>query len=241
MSNSTPRLRKQQAATLSTLAKKANREHAACETAIRSALEHARQCGDALLAAKKIIPFGTFENWVTKNCKFSPRMARRYMTIANGWVKILDLSKRTRASELPLDSLSLREALRILSAGGPEEIKPEYLDRTCPSCGERLVVTSKRYATCPACWNCRLYSIVEGMPRHSYQTEGETNRSTIKSLGALEHLDPIYREQVILGILDGINPRTEKWLETYLHNTRREIELAEQRQSAEPAAAEVQG
>ena len=220
---------------LATLAVKANDEHTACEAAIQTALEHAKLCGDALEQAKKIIPFGEFETWVTKNCKFSPRMARRYMTIANGWDKILDLSKRTRVSDLPLDSLSVREALRILSAGGPEEFKPVYLDRTCPSCGERLVVTSKRYATCQACWNCKLYSIVEHMPRHSYRTEGETNHSTIKSLSAIRVLAPTDREQVILGILDGLNPTSQRWLENCLHKTRQEIELAAA-QSAAPVS-----
>ncbi len=64
-----------------------------------------------------------------------------------------------RASETPLDSLSMREALRLLSAGGPEQDAPLYIDKNCPSCGERLIVTSKFFATCPACWNCKLYPI----------------------------------------------------------------------------------
>ena len=96
MNKDTKKTDKKQAATLPSLAKKINREHVACEKDIRSALDHARQCGQDLIAAKGLVKFGEFETWVVKNCKFSPRMARRYMTIAGGWEKILDLSKRTR-------------------------------------------------------------------------------------------------------------------------------------------------
>ena len=85
MNKDTKKSDKKQAATLPSLAKKINREHVACEKDIRSALDHARQCGQDLIAAKGLVKFGEFETWVVKNCKFSPRMARRYMTIAGGW------------------------------------------------------------------------------------------------------------------------------------------------------------
>jgi len=226
---------------LTALAKRANQAHEVCQSSIQSALNHAKRCGDTLLAAKTLTPFGTFENWVTKNCKFSPRMARRYMTIANGWDKILDLSKRTRVSDLPLDSLSIREALRILSAGGPEELNPVYLDRTCPSCGERLVVTSARWATCPSCWNCKLYP-------HSSEQVRMNLRGGNGALRTLEQIEPIRRAEIIATILANMDADTVKWLEHSLTTGKRTIDqaaaerivsLAKQCQAAQPVTVET--
>jgi len=176
MSDSTPILPAEQVkTTLATLAKKANQSHAACERAIRSALEHARRCGDNLIAAKGLVKHGEFQEWIGKNCKFSPQMARRYMTLANAWERILELAKRNHG--FVLDSISMREALRLLSAGGAET-EPEYLTTTCPSCGSRLVVTSVYWATCPNCFACRLYGIGQ------QATQG--NRWTPRSQTSLE-------------------------------------------------------
>ena len=86
-----------QAPTLPTLARRANREHAACEKAIRSALEHARQCGQFLIQAKALVAHGNFQDWIAKNCKFSPQMARRYMALARGWAR--DLEQEAVAKE----------------------------------------------------------------------------------------------------------------------------------------------
>jgi hypothetical protein len=205
-----------QAATLPDLAHRANQEHAACEKAIQSALEHAKLCGDALLQAKELVGHGLFATWIANNCKFGDRQARRYMTIANGWEAILDLSKRTRASDLPLDSLSVREALRMLSAGGPEDMQPQYLDKTCPSCGERLVISSKFFATCPACWNCRLYVIQPGTVAH-----GPRPRGAQGTLHAWHNIrDPNVKADVIVHLLAGLDAETVRWLKTAMQGTR---------------------
>jgi len=139
---------------LAELAETVNREHAACEAAVRSALKHARKCGEALLAAKDAITHGSFEAWIVLNCKVSPRQARNYMTLAKNWERIIELSNRKRASEMGLEHLSIRAALRLLTQ---DEGGWKYTNEFCPSCGERLVYTSRFFFTCPACWDCRLY------------------------------------------------------------------------------------
>ena len=154
----------QHPASLASLAKKANRAHAACEKAVRSALEHAKLCGETLIEAKSLVGHGEFEKWLAKNCKFSPQMARRYMTLARGWEQLVELSKGNRG--FVFDCLSAREALRLLSAGGYDDLPVEYTSQLCPSCHSPLVVSSKLYATCAHCWECRLYPIQRiGKPR----------------------------------------------------------------------------
>ncbi|MFH1268523.1 MAG: hypothetical protein ABIK89_22600, partial [Planctomycetota bacterium] len=37
-----------------------------------------------------------------------------------------------------------------------------YLDQLCPSCKARLVRTTRFFATCPECWDCRLYPNPQG-------------------------------------------------------------------------------
>ena len=169
-------------AKLMELAIQANLAHQACEAAVQSALHHARDCGTALLAAKKLAKHGHFEDWVSSNCKFSVRMARTYMTLARNWDQLMALSKRNRASDLALDSLSVREALRLLAAGGPETGEWIFLDKHCPSCGERLVVTSALYATCPSCFNCRLHPLPHLRPLKPFARSQNHARQAIGAL-----------------------------------------------------------
>ena len=84
-------------AELSKLKKTANAADRRCERAAQSMLEYARECGEALIKIKGIVGHGSFEAWIEKNCEFSTGQARRYMLIANGWEKILNLSKPAHA------------------------------------------------------------------------------------------------------------------------------------------------
>jgi hypothetical protein len=68
-----------QPATLATLAETANRFHAAYEMALRSAMEHAEQCGLALNQAKGLVGRGNFQGWIKQHCDFPPHAARSYM------------------------------------------------------------------------------------------------------------------------------------------------------------------
>ncbi len=76
---------------------------------------------------------------------------------------------------------------------------------------------------------------------HEWVVFSTANRSTIKSLRALEQLTPTSRVEVILAILQGLNARNVQWLDNFLHNTRREIELAaaQAAATAEPATGEA--
>jgi hypothetical protein len=79
MSEVTRNPAEKQSATLPTLARKANRAHIACETAIRSALEHAKRCGEILIQAKGLVGRGNFQGWIKQHCDFPPHAARSYM------------------------------------------------------------------------------------------------------------------------------------------------------------------
>lgn len=175
---------------LTALAKLANAAHKACEKAARSMLQHARECGDTLLRVKKALPHGEFTPWIRDNCQFKARMARAYMLIARNWNKLV--AKRQRAADLDLDSLSMREALRLLAAGGPEE--DEVLaDRFCPSCGSNLVQTSKLWATCPECWDCRLFGSVPAK-----RAKTRTVKDFVQTVKRLAHkIDPVQRAELI--------------------------------------------
>ena len=142
-------------ATLPQLAEKANKAHAACERAANSMLQYAKQCGEALAKAKTQLPHGEFTTWIEENCRFSPRQARKYLTIARNWE---ELTKRNRGAVLELDSLSMREALRILGSGGPEETGDWiFTDTECPACGKHLARTIALYITCVHCFDCKLH------------------------------------------------------------------------------------
>jgi Protein of unknown function (DUF3102) len=111
---------------LDDLASLANAAHAACEQAVRSALIHARDCGETLNQAKQIVGHGNFLPWLAKHCKFSERQAARYMRIARSWDRIMSLvedkwrpkrckANSTRVANLGIESLSIREALKLLA------------------------------------------------------------------------------------------------------------------------------
>jgi len=196
---------------LTELATRANRAHKACERAVNSALQHARDCKQALLEAKATGGHGHFEDWIGEHCRFSVRMARRYMTIAKGWDVIANLShpgtNRTRASDFNIDSLSVREALRMLSAGGPEVLELQLLDQRCPACGERLMVTSKLYATCPACWDCRLYPYSHGAPRAPEGMSSESASGRARRLFRQTN-DPHARAAMLAAMMELVDQAT---------------------------------
>lgn len=159
--------------TLATLAKEINAAHRACESAARSMLNHARECGNALIRAKAELPHGKFTAWIDANCDFSQQHARRYMTIARGWGDLMEHSfpdGKTNTRERFLDTVSIREALRILSTGGNEQLFDEnnhgyhigaVTKHRCPACKQHMAVTSRHWMTCPHCFDCRLH----GLPR----------------------------------------------------------------------------
>lgn len=68
--------------TLEHLKRTAQREHELATEAANSALEHAILAGEALDAAREMLPSGEWEDWVVSNTSISPQTARRYIRIA---------------------------------------------------------------------------------------------------------------------------------------------------------------
>lgn len=58
-----------------------NELHAQIEQALRESLDNAIQLGALLADVKQQLPHGTFTDWISDNCTFSSRTARRYMKI----------------------------------------------------------------------------------------------------------------------------------------------------------------
>ena len=88
-------------------------EHEAAIAAGRSALEHARRCGDLLHQAKAAIPHGAWLPWLAEHCPMLPaRTAQVYMRIAARWSAIE--ANTQRVADLPL-----REALALLADHDP--------------------------------------------------------------------------------------------------------------------------
>lgn len=94
--------REMSTSTLTELAQRANEAATECEKASVSALQHAFDCGEALIAAKAKVAHGQWERWLRDHFLYSERHARRFMDLA---------AYRTRVSDSP----SLREALADLS------------------------------------------------------------------------------------------------------------------------------
>ncbi len=93
--------------TLETLARDINRAHHACETALKDGLRHALEAGRLLIESKGILHHGGWLVWLQSYCACSPRLAQRYMRIAQQWPKLSANTPR-------VSHLSLRQALRDL-------------------------------------------------------------------------------------------------------------------------------
>jgi hypothetical protein len=102
--NSTPSLN-----TLNDLAAQINRAHSQVEQAFTSAMGHALTAGKLLLEAKKQLKHGKFKPWIKANFKFSDRMARAYMRVAEKFPGLPD-EERQRVADM-----SLRGVLKLLA------------------------------------------------------------------------------------------------------------------------------
>ncbi len=70
---------------LKKLAKEANKHHQEVRGHLISALDHARQCGEFLIKAKKLVKHGQWQRWLRKNFSFSYETAADYMRVARYW------------------------------------------------------------------------------------------------------------------------------------------------------------
>lgn len=112
-------------ARLRALGETIEREHAAVVSAAESMLSHAIACGEALLAAKEIVPAGEFGAWLDRQMPMGLRksMCRHYMRLA--------ALKEHVDHELSITSnIKLLRGMDPISAGTPRvdaEVKEEAL------------------------------------------------------------------------------------------------------------------
>ncbi|CAN5819117.1 hypothetical protein BH20CHL1_BH20CHL1_09240 [soil metagenome] len=96
--------------TLATLAERANTEHRACESAIRTGLEHALNAGHLLIEAKALCPHGEWLPWLHEHFEGSERTAQAYMRVAREYPALEADGNTQRVTDL-----SYREALKALA------------------------------------------------------------------------------------------------------------------------------
>ena len=99
----------------SELAKQINEHHAACETAMQSALQHAIAAGELLAKAKALVPHGTWADWLTQNFASTQRTASLYVRL---------YEHRAQISNGVANSLSIRDAEKLTRTGKRIASKP---------------------------------------------------------------------------------------------------------------------
>jgi hypothetical protein len=122
------------AISLPTLADRANMEHHAAEDSARSALDHARNAGVLLLAAKDRVEHGDWESWLRVNFRGSQRTAQVYMRIAARWDDIT--SKTQRVADLPI-----RRVTALLAKPVAEPSEKPALPKWLPEPGQMAIGT----------------------------------------------------------------------------------------------------
>jgi hypothetical protein len=103
---------------LRVLADRANAEHHAFEAIQSAAVGHAIACGTALLQAKSQVPHGSWLPWIDEHLAFTPRTARRYMTIARNGTRVSD-SDSIRSALARLAKPTVGERVQALYKNRP--------------------------------------------------------------------------------------------------------------------------
>ena len=104
---------KPNATKLERIAAEINEAHAKCERALWDSVQGAIRAGELLEEAKAGIEHGDWGAWVAEHCQFSLRTAQGYMRVARELPAKLKGGKYATVAHL-----SLRESLKLLSAGG---------------------------------------------------------------------------------------------------------------------------
>lgn len=81
-------------------------------------LECAKRSGEALLAAQKLVKYGEWEDWASKNFNGSRPLRQNWMKIAAEWDKIEPVVKEL---ELKQKTLSINGALRLIRNPSPDK------------------------------------------------------------------------------------------------------------------------
>lgn len=100
-------------ATLAELAQTANHESQMAFEAGTRMIQHAINCGEALLEAKTHVPRGEWTDWLAENFERSLSVAHQCMRIARHKSKVIDAQ-----------ATNFKGALRVLHGGRPSNIDP---------------------------------------------------------------------------------------------------------------------
>ena len=95
---------------LAKLASEINDLHDRATEAARTAIDHARECGELLIQAKDQIGHGGFLPWLEADCRVKPRQAQKYMKLAREGAAI-DAKCASNAH------LTIDRVLRLLDSG----------------------------------------------------------------------------------------------------------------------------
>lgn len=121
---------------LADLAAKANTQHKLCLETASTAIQHARNCGQALIEAKSLCAHGIWQPWLRDNFHASARTARACMRIARHWPEI---EAKWQSSAV----LSIDQALRLIADSGDSE-EDDLLDPTVEATPQARVPRSVR-------------------------------------------------------------------------------------------------
>lgn len=113
----------QQLISLDVLALRINEQQDKIELAWGITLERAKEAGELLIEAKRLVGHGKWLPWLETNCRVCASMAEKYVKIAKGW----DVLAGGDTEHVP--NLSIRDAVKLLAKPRPaKEPEPTTID-----------------------------------------------------------------------------------------------------------------
>jgi len=106
----------QSAQDLSSIARDAIAKHAQVTAQVFQALDIALEIGDLLLAAKKKVKHGDWQNWIKENMSWSVRMAQSYMELARNR-RVLNKVRKTQC----ISFMTISDALKLVRKKSSEQ------------------------------------------------------------------------------------------------------------------------
>lgn len=107
----------QELVSLDRLAIRINEQQARIEQAWGMTLELAKEAGEMLIEAKRVVGHGNWLPWIEASCHVSASMAEKYMKVAKGWDAL------TAGNPEHVPNLSIRDAVKLLAK--PRQPKAE--------------------------------------------------------------------------------------------------------------------
>ena len=125
---------------LPSLAKQINEAVTDAENHARSAMEVALTAGALLTEAKKQVPHGEWENWLTEHCNLAGRTARAYMKLAKDFPSLPE-PERQRVATLPV-----REAVKAIATDPAPPVTEKILPAFAPRRREERERVSEKFS-----------------------------------------------------------------------------------------------